>query len=414
MFCTNCGAELKEGETICPKCKAPIPQNQAIGSSSGTPSQTQPPASPVPTATIAETAAAAPQSPKRGFFSSKRNIAIVCGAAVAVIVIIIAVIFSTGALVMGQTPDKFKTAFENDSIATNGIAKNDYLNDSTYTVTSFKAENIKKVNEFEVTADITATIENDNFKTDIQAVGAYYDATKSQNEVAQALLSQGYMFEVTSSTTTPKKGIDFDKTNGLDAANSVLSDDATSCTVDVNKSNSFWFADSTIDTHYTYTFDGTEWKFSNKDESDQFTYKKDIEGNYAAKVSSSLAQLQKFTISNLNTEKGTFQIDYSLLATPAGAQDTTVTGTIQATIDPSQQSNSSNGKQADGKLYYFEGTGTSDSGDGQAEIKGYFTTSKSGESSIELSTFSADLSYPGFFNTTMNSTTYFDETIYKQ
>lgn len=424
MKCTHCNAELPDNARFCTECGAPVSAPTPAPDQTAASAQTPPPASaptpfhtsPAPnfdsTAAYASAATGASGAAKAGgALASKHKVAVLAAALAALVIIAIVYVLTSGTLTMGQTPATFETGFENDSIVTQGIASDAYVYDSPYQVTSFKAENIQKVDDWKVTADITATIENDNFKTDIQAKGTYYDATKSSNALAQELLTQGYAFDVVSSTTTPKKGIDYDKANGLDGVSAPLSDDGTSCTVEVDKANSFWFADSDIDTTYSYTFDGTQWKISGNQTTENYTYKKDIEGDYTSKVNAS--KLSKFTISNLDTEKGTFQIDYALEHSGSG-NPVSISGTMNATIDP-RETMASTDEQADGKSYYFEGTGTSSSGDGQAKISGFFTTSPSGESSIELNDLAADYTFStSYVQNGMSSTEYFSNTLFKK
>ena len=316
----------------------------------------------------------------------------ICIGAFAAVIIIIVSFVMVGATVMGQTPDKFEAAFQNDPIVTNGIANTTYLNDSAYEVTSFKCSDIRKTTDYEVTANITATIENANYRTENQVIGRYYDASKTDSELLQAIGSIGYDFEVQSYATTPKKGIDYDAENELSNVNSTLADDAMSCTVTTNNTNSFWFADSTIDKTYTYTFDGTSWSFQGMQENDSITYKTDIEGDYAPKVNKE--KVTKFTISTIDAEKGTFQIDYTMSRTNPISENTfTSSGTINASIEQQQDGFYVDYEQADGKTYYFQGTGNSDGGNGQSEMDGYLVTSNSGESSLQIMGFNADFTY---------------------
>lgn len=353
----------------------------------------------------------------RSFFSNKRNIGFLVGAVAAVIVLVIVFVSATGALVLGQTPAKFKAAFQSDSIAVDGLAIGYYVNDSPYEVTSFTCTNIRKASAYEVDSDITATIENDNFTTEIVATGIYYDFSNAGPEEQQYIIwlgTKGYLFDVQSSTTTPKKGIDYDTENGLENVDSTLSDDATTCTVTTNDENSFWFADSAIDKTYNYTFDGTSWAFAGMEENDAITYKTDIEGDYAPKDDKD--RLPKFTISNLDPEKGTFQIDYEMATTYTNGDVYTASGTINATIEQRDEDAyiiDPNVVQADGKAYYFQGTGSSDSGDGQSEVSGCFIPSDSGEAALEVF---LDADYQFEFRSWRESRTmYFrGDTVFKQ
>lgn len=285
-----------------------------------------------------------------------------------------------GENLLGQNDSTFKKALESEDFISEGIAANDYLNDSAYELTECKVSNIEKDGEDSVRADISATIENANYTTEINLKAFYYDI--------EALKKNGitppddeYNFEILSDNTIPKKGIDFDHVRGFENQDSVLSDDTQSCTVTVDNESSFWFADTTTQTIYTYKFTGEKWTYGSEDIKRNVTYK-NIEGNYAGKEGQFL-KFNSISIGDLNTEKGSFVINYSVTPSESSLGEFVETnGVLNATISPKQ--GEINYSQADGYSYYFEATGTSSGGNSQAKITGYFSTNTAGESIIEI------------------------------
>ena len=401
-FCAYCGTKLADAGESQPETKDPEtapqvgqseehPQPNPNDMADNLPEVTEP-----QTASTAQAPEPQPAKSPNGILGGKRinpKVAAVIAACVAIIVVAIGV-GGSGLATMGQTGDTFRTALEQDSIVTSGIASNQYLNESAYGITAYSCSNIQKVSDFQVSADIEATIENENYITDFTAKAQYYDLSKSA-ELRNSLIGdlQDYEFKVVSSQTTPKKGIDFDLQNGIESCESTLSEDALSCTVDVSQSYSTWFVDSTISGTYDYTFDGKGWKLSNSTPKNSFTYK-DLDGDYQARTGA-LTKLTKFTVGELDPDKGTFTITYecdlNTLFYSAVDGEKTISGSIQCAIDPTDSSSViTDAAQEDGLTYHFEGKGNSTGGNGQASVSGYITTSDSGEKEIHIERLSAD------------------------
>lgn len=280
---------------------------------------------------------------------------------------------------LGQTSATFKEAFANDSLVQKGVAANSYLNESPYEIKSFSIESVEQQNDTKVTADFAATIENNNFITEIEGTATYLQASDS---------SPAYEFDVTSSNTTPKKGIDFDKSNGLENIDSVLSDDRVSCTVETADTFSYWFADSSVNHLYTYQFDGTSWKQKSDDVQHKVVYK-DINGNYLAKTGD-LTKITLFEISNLDANTGSFDVNYRIGEYSSGYQNMIfhpeINGTLTATIEPTLDERND---ESDKYTYKFKATGTSDRGNGkEATFEGYFSTNEFGEKIIQITSAS--------------------------
>lgn len=280
---------------------------------------------------------------------------------------------------LGQTTTTFEEAFAEDVLVQKGIASSSYLNESPYEVKSFTAENIEKRSETGVTADFSATIENDNFMTEMSGTATYLQEPDGPST---------YEFDVVSSETTPKKGIDFDKSNGLEHIDPVLSDDRTSCMVEIVDTFSYWFADSSVKHLYTYQFDGSRWALKSDDVQHEVTYK-DIDGNYLAKTGD-LTKVTLFDISNLDAATGSFDVAYRIGEYSSGYQNMLfhpeINGTLKATIEPALDGKND---ESDKYTYKFKAVGTSDRGNGkEATFEGYFSTNEFSEKIIQITSAS--------------------------
>jgi hypothetical protein len=319
---------------------------------------------------------------------------------------------------LGQTSSTFKTGLESDDIVANGVASDNFLNSSAYTVTNYTCDDIKKVTDTVVTATVTATIENDNYTTDLVLDASFCKASNASSQ-------DQYHFVQKSATTTPKKGIDFDKDNDLSDCRTPLNEDGKSCTVVQNKTNEMWFATDVVSTTYNYEFDGQKWsrsknssKNSTNNKTYAVTYNNAINGSYGAKTGD-LTSFSSIAISNLDPAKGTFNIAYVISVKSNynvnGISHSDVSGNMTATIDRKDTgSSSSTGNNVDGCTYSFEAKGSSNSGDGQATMKGYFTTSDSGEQTIKITGGKIDYSSTLYKTTTNASQNVASGTIFKK
>ena len=277
---------------------------------------------------------------------------------------------SCGSSAFGQSEQTFKDAFVSQGLDTKGVASNDFVKETPYSMTAFSVSGIEKSGDNKATAKATATIENESFASEI-----VYKCTYTDNKD-----NPSYSFELESSSTTPKKGIDYDSSHQLYDCDSVLSDDKASCTVSINTDCDEWFVESKNNATYTYKFDGEHWQYADKDESRSVKYK-DINGDYAAK-SGNAVHFSKFEISDLDSDKGTFVISFTTEEYARGTVTILSTsGTMKAAIEPQL-----GGDKAldDGYSYVFEASGNSNSGTKQASLKGCFTVNSTGEKSIAI------------------------------
>lgn len=278
----------------------------------------------------------------------------------------------------GPDESAFREAFAKTEWVSDGAASNNYVKETPYEVTSFELDDLKKVSDGLVEGAFAATIENESFTTQYVGYASALTDEKALNP---------FTFEVRDMSTTPKKGIDFIEVNGEEVdVDCELSEDATSCTTEFTDEAQLWFVDSKRTTQATYTFKDNGWSEKESETTLAFNYH-DIDGAYKGKTGD-ITALSRFEIRDVDAKAGTFTIDYTYDAPKSLFSDAEqITGTLSAVIDTEARSNNA---QSDGISYYFEAKGTSSGGDGQANAAGYFTTSDSGEHSIELQNIRAD------------------------
>ena len=394
MFCPNCGTRNEDEARFCSKCGSPLGDAmKVLGMEGGVPEgpNAAERAAGDGFATGVDSPSAPPAAGQRGaalsaaagMLGDKRKLV---GIAAAVVVAIVAALLwfnLSGAGTLGQTSGTFKTAFESSDTVRKGIASNDYVNETPYSVTSFECTDMKKTADYEVTAHVKAVIENESFKTEITAFATYIDGTKLPGGYARAGgYADGYKFDITGSTTTPKKGIDKDSVNIAQAFESTLSDDGTTCTATVAETEQTWFVDAQFNTVHTYRFSDNRWTYVGAEATAAYDYH-DIEGTYLPKGNSEVA----FTIRDFDSEKGTFVVDYTSTENNA-VYNYNVAGTLNADIAATARQDYMS-KSTRG-TYEFAGTGTCSGGDGQASVEGTLVVTDSGEAALNVSDLSID------------------------
>lgn len=257
----------------------------------------------------------------------------------------------------GKAADELRAAFEQDKIVEQGVASNALVEKSPYEATEFTITEETET-EFGHAYKIDAAIENANFASTLSL------SCERRGEIVS--------FEVTDSSTTPKKGIDFDRENGIDVAESVLAEDGKSCTVLVESPYDYWFIEGKTEQAHTYKFDGTSWSHDGMRPAADYTFKKDIEGEYLCPAGE-LPQFSGFTISDLDPDRGTFAIKFTQDAFTSGSsqcQETHVE--LTAGIEIEERSDGTAGRMDNGMLYSFKAQGTTDLGGKTAKMEGYF------------------------------------------
>lgn len=377
MFCPKCGHEASEDAGFCGGCGTPLKKPGVSAAKS------------VPDQTAAGTPSALPDK-LGGILRSPVKLGIAAAAVVVVLVGAFLVLPNvTGAYTLGQTNATFRAAFEDTPYAQEGVASNEYVAESPYSLVAFNATDITKVSENLVTANATATIENESFSTT-------YDLRVEYRPHASGSSAHGlsnYQFSVLSEETKPLKGIDKDDKRGLEGIEAVLSEDGTNCEVILSEEFDYWFAGGSIDSVYRYTFSGNQWSFDGEDKQANVVYK-DIDGAYAAKAGD-LTRISAFQISDLDPDKGTFKIScnidsykspgFLIMYTYAEAACS-----LEAAIEPKQ-----GGTYAldDGMTYEFHASGTSTAGEKTAEMTGHFTVREDGAAAIDITGMKISMEY---------------------
>lgn len=296
-------------------------------------------------------------------------------AALALCAALVLSLSSCGADTKGQTEETFGEAFYSSEIARNGAFQSDYVNESGYSVTSYTCSNIRGGENGTVNADVEATIENDSFQTALKVTGAYSE-------------DGGYRFDIAESKTTPKKGIDFDKENGLEDCESELTQGSNGplCTVRVNPSEGYWFLDRMAQGEYAFT-DGVGWQCKSFDSKPVFN--KELEGAYARVPKESESNdfpfddgdylITGYTISNFDPDAMTFDVEYSI--TGNFDDKATISGKATAKIEEEDRGSmdAETLNVTHWKGYSFKGEGTSNAGDGTATVSGKIDVSADGE-----------------------------------
>lgn len=275
----------------------------------------------------------------------------------------------------GRSYDGLKVAFGQSSIVEQGVASNAYVEESPYEVTDFAvSEETETEHGFKYAID--AVIENANFTSILSLTG------ERRGEIIS--------FELLDSSTTAKKGIDFDRENGIEAAESTLSEDGESCTVSTDSPYDYWFIEGNARVTYTYVFDGHKWSYKDMRPSEDYTFKKDIEGEYFCPAGES-PQYTDFIISNVDSDKGTFSIAFTQDSfTPGVYQCWESHAELTAGVTIEECSDNAPGRMDNGKLYSFKAQGVTDLGGQVAEMEGYFDIDAKGSPVIVLAKSKVD------------------------
>ncbi len=277
--------------------------------------------------------------------------------------------------VSGKSYDDLKAAFRQDKIFEQGVASNMLVEESPYEVTDFVvSEETETENGFEYKID--AVIENANFASNLSLT------CERRGEI--------FLFDLVDSSTTAKKGIDFDQEHGIDGVESVLAEDGKSCTVFVESPYDYWFIEGKTEATYTYKFDGHAWTYEGVRPGADYTFKKDVEGEYLCPAGES-PQYTDFTISDFDSDKGTFSIKFTQEACAIGvSQCQEAHVELTGGITPEECTENTPGRMDNGMLYSFKAQGSSDLGGQVAEMEGYFGVDAEGNPTITLTKSKVD------------------------
>lgn len=348
-----------------------------------------------------------------------------------------------------EVQDNFEQAFQNQNAYSPQLPSPAYTNDTPYEIKSFKASDYKN-NNGNVTETIEVQVANESFQVD-----GKYTATKTINNGQDA-----YTFKNVSSQATPLKGVDRITENNTssntsnkksttdqksnassnssstdeekdvykepDSFESTLAADKKSCTASLKTNyDDMWFGSSVIESTYKFTFDGKAWKIQNTKngpEEKQTTTYKDINGTYMGDNSDLQECTQSFTISDLNSEKGTFNftcyaipvfggghdrigswdklygpdVDMADVSSWRGKRATKTNISLTASISVVKPTKEAERKYAmpDGYLYKVSASGTTDQGSKTASLEGYLTVGEDGTNpALYAKSFKFDTKY---------------------
>ncbi len=285
MKCPYCGTTLPDDAAFCASCGKRVADEQASQHSEPEPlaapfGNGNDAAAPAHNAPATGNAAASPFAPSPStngfqtqaaqFLSTKRGKGIVAGMVAAVVAIVVAAF--VGFNMANNVPDDMvRQALQNSSTMASGIASNDYVEASPYSLDGFKIdkqadEAAGELGKAVVGSDkvrhvyFSGAMKNDFFKTDFTGE-AYY---VKQGDTWMNLTGPS----ITSSTTTPLKGV-ASMADATTDENCQISNFAS--TLDSNNGSytstatqdvtySFWFATDTATNTRTFVFDGSRWK----------------------------------------------------------------------------------------------------------------------------------------------------------
>lgn len=276
MFCPNCGDETPDGSLFCGSCGAKIASEGGDKASQNSREGSQD----APTVPSAQSGASSGSSNKlKELVATKKGKGIIGGCAVAAVLVI--ALISFGASAASNVPEDIaKQSVQGSSFANNGIASNNYVEASSYSLDEFKIDKQEDVN-IGALSSLFATgtagkdkarhvmfsgkIKNDYFETSF--TGESYYVKQGDNWV----LASGPT--ISDSNTKPLQGVA--SLNGT--STHFYSSDASysvsnfSSTLDENNGSytseatqdveyDFWFGKDTAKNTQDFTFDGTQWK----------------------------------------------------------------------------------------------------------------------------------------------------------
>lgn len=176
MFCGNCGKQLKDEADFCPAC------GNKIEKSYNNQNAEMPVAkNPIP----------------------KKTLIMWLSIGGGVLVLVIAIIIIISLVVKNNTESRLRDALEESWITEYGVVKNNFVNDSIYSVDDFHFNYSENNNNKNFKFYFTTTISNDNFTSEIEG----YALANSDASIVDD-------FKVDHKNTIPNKGVDsFDDPN---------------------------------------------------------------------------------------------------------------------------------------------------------------------------------------------------------
>lgn len=254
-----------------------------------------------------------------------------------------------------------------------GFVANDYVEQADYQLSDVSVYATQAADDGSVLVDATATLANESFESDVTATLLFARASDRDRfpELAHAAVSSsGWAGAVLSASATTQAiaGVnrDPDFADGFDPTFDAASQ---TCTYTATTEYDLWFGKTTVQTPYTYAFDGTAWVRTAGTSTSSFTYDAAaLEGAYAP-ADGNAGSVQSFKLANVDTASGTFTVEYRIAAPGFGSS--AITGVIDCTLAQAEPTGATKSyRQVDGSVYTFTGEGTSSGGAGTAKLEG--------------------------------------------
>ena len=303
---------------------------------------------------------------------SRRRVLIAAGSAAALVLIGLAAWWSISSLTRVDAA-VVTQVLEADSSFMDGFASDDYVEPSPYALEDVQVVSVQTDDDGSSVADVTARLENESFSSEVSATiklaRSSERARYSELKNAPATDS-GWLGAVIASSATTRAiagvTVDDEFPDGFDPTFDAA---MQTCTYTAERVYDLWFAESSVSTPYTYTFDGTAWARSEGASERTVAYDAAaLEGVYAPGDGDTGA-LTDVTLLGLDEQAGTFAIEYR--ASTPGFGAASVSGTLQCTLAPAGPTDDAAAyRQVDGQSYTFAGEGTSTGGAGTASITG--------------------------------------------
>lgn len=322
IHCENCGQKLEDDASFCAECGHQVGAEPSAQSAKPTDNTSNAEAKTKANATSQKGKTPAPKNKKTAIIAG------VCAAAVAIIAVVAFVI-------MGADPisgDQLKSDVAASDFATKGVVASNYVNDSPYEITELKSNEQQKSTQnifgmqFEcVTVSFTGTMQNANFKTEFSGQTTYAKDNGKWQVVSDP--------SVTTSTTTPLKGVDFIESNANVSSNTAVvystsdfastldgSAGAYTSTATQKVSYDMWFATDIATSSATFAFDDEKgWQMQgNAELTDKTTTWKLSGKTFEMQSSSSSSTLEKNSSSTLkfvDSDKDTLSAQWTFVFT---------------------------------------------------------------------------------------------------
>ncbi|MBM6952511.1 hypothetical protein [Enorma phocaeensis] len=311
---------------------------------------------------------------------TRRNVIVGVIAAVAVV----AAIAIGGFFVMGgpalfaqvSVADVERT-LEADADFMDGFASNDYVTPSAYDLSNVEIVNTGEGQDGSVTVQATALLTNESFESDCSVTLLFVRAGDASSfaqfsDIEAAGLDRAAWVGVvldSSAATRAISGVTEDAEISGDFT-PTFDEASQTCTFTTETSYDLWFGTRSVQTPYTYSFDGDAWTRSQGDAQSSVSYSSDaLVGEYTSQGGDA-TRMTAFRVTNVDAAAGTFVVEYQ--ATPSGFGSEAISGVITCTISAVTATDAARGyRQADGYAYAFTGDGSSTGGDNTAHIEGY-------------------------------------------